>query len=371
MRKIIISALGIALLLGAILLANYLIKSKNKPKPTFEKIVKTVFVDTVENKEIPIIIKASGNLTAKNKIELYSEVQGILRPSRKEFKPGTSYAKGELLLSINSEEFYASLQSQKSNLYNLITAIMPDIRLDYPDTFTKWENYLNSFDLNKPTPKLPEFSSDKEKYFISGRGITTSYYNVKNLEVKLNKYNIRAPFKGILTEALVSPGTLVRAGQQLGEFIDPSVYEMEVAVNAAFSELLKIGNSVTLYNLERTATYKGTVIRVNGKVDQTSQTIKAYIQVSDKALKEGMFLEADLIAKSEKDAIEITRKLLVQNTSVYVVNDSVLSLVKVNPVYFNAESVVIKGLPNQSLILKQSVPGAYDGMPVKINKSNQ
>lgn len=370
MRKLIISGLGIALLLGAILLANYLIKNKNKPKPTFAKVVKTVFVDTVKNMEVPIVIKASGNLTAKNKIELYSEVQGILRPSRKEYKPGTSYAKGELLLSINSEEFYASLQSQKSNLYNLITAIMPDIRLDYPDTFTKWENYLNNYDLNKPTPKLPEFSSDKEKFFISGRGITTSYYNVKNLEVKLSKYNIRAPFNGVLTEALVTPGTLVRAGQKLGEFIDPSVYEMQVAVNAAFSNQLKIGNAVTLYNSERTTSYKGTVIRINGKVDQTSQTIKAYIQVSDKALKEGMYLEANLIAKSEQNAIEISRKLLVQNTGVYIVKDTILNLVKIDPVYFNAESVVIKGLSDQSLLLSQSVPGAYDGMPVKINISN-
>jgi len=370
MRKFIISALGILLLIGAFLLAQYFIKNKNKPKPTYDKIVKTVFVDTVKNKEIPIIITASGNLTAKSKIELFSEVQGVLQPSRKEFKTGTNYSKGEILLSINRDEFYASLQSQKSNLYNLITSIMSDIRLDYPDDFEKWENYLQNFDINKTTPKIPEFSSDKEKYFISGRGITTSYYNVKNLEVKLGKYQIRAPYNGILTEALVTPGTLVRVGQKLGEFINPTIYEMEVAINAAYSNMIKIGNSVTLYNLERSKSYKGKVIRVNGKIDQSSQTIKVFIELTDKSLKEGMYLEADLIAKSEQEVIEISRKLLIENSSVYIVNDSVLNLVKVNPVYFNSESVVIKGLPDNSMILKQSVPGAYHGMPVKINKIN-
>ena len=126
------------------------------------------------------------------------------------------------MLSLNSDEFYASLQSQKSNLYNLITSILPDLRLDYPTEFKKWETYLKGFDMNKTTPKLPDFSSDKEKYFISGRGILTAYYNVKNLEVRLSKHQIRAPFSGILTEALVTPGTLVRVGQKLGEFIDPS-----------------------------------------------------------------------------------------------------------------------------------------------------
>ena len=39
----------------------------------------------------------------------------------------TSFYKNETLLSINSDEFYASLQSQKSNLYNLINDVRNDL----------------------------------------------------------------------------------------------------------------------------------------------------------------------------------------------------------------------------------------------------
>ena len=108
MRKIISIIFGILLLGGAILLSKYFIDNRNKPKPKFEKIVKTVFVDKVLNKEIPIVITTSGNLNAKNKIELFAEVQGVLNPSSKEFKAGTYYAKGESILHINSEEFTTS-----------------------------------------------------------------------------------------------------------------------------------------------------------------------------------------------------------------------------------------------------------------------
>jgi len=371
MRKILTILLGIALLAGAVFISKKFIANKNKPKPKFDKIVKKVSVDTVNNKEIPIIITTSGNLTAKHKIEIYAEVQGVLKPSVKEFKAGTSYRKGESILRINNEEFYANLQSQKSNFYNSLTAIIPDIRLDYPEEYQKWQDYLNSFDINKTTPKLPSFNTDKEKYFISGRGINAAYYNVKNLEVKLGKYSLRAPYNGILTEALVTPGTLIRIGQKLGEFINPSVYEMEVSVNAAFADLLKKGNIVELHNLEKTRKYAGKVIRINGKVDATSQTIKAYIQVSHKDLKEGMYLEANLIAKSEKDAIEIPRKLLVDNKQLFVVRDSVLDLIDVNPVYFSAESAVVKGIDNGSLILAKPIPGAYDGMQVQISQGKK
>jgi membrane fusion protein (multidrug efflux system) len=83
-----------------------------------------------------------------------------------------------------------------------------------------------------------------------------------------------------------------------------------------------------------------------------------------------MFLEANVVAKSESDAIEISRKLLVDNTAVYTVkNDSILSLIDVNLVYFGAEIVVIKGLKNNDKILTQTLPGAFDGMIVKINEN--
>ncbi len=371
MRKILSIVLGVILLVGAIFVSKNFIDNKNKPKPKFDKIIKMVSVDTVQNKDIPIIITTSGSLSAKHKIEIYAEVQGVLKSSIKEFKAGTSYNKGESILRINSDEFYANLQSQKSNFYNTITSIMPDIRLDYPNDYQKWQNYLNSFDINKTTPKLPTFSSDQEKFFISGRGINTAYYNVKNLEVKFGKYSLRAPYNGILTEALVTPGTLVRVGQKLGEFIDPSIYEMEVSVNAEFADLLKKGNIVKLNNIEKTKFYEGKVIRINGKVDAASQTIKAYVQVSHEDLKEGMYLEANLKAKSVKNAIEVSRKLLIDNKQLFVVRDSILDLIDVKPVYFSAEKAIINEIEDGTLILSKLVPGAYDGMQIKIFQQKQ
>jgi len=367
MRKLLSILIGLALIAGAILVSKKIIADKKKPKPTHKKIVKTVFTIDADNKDIPIIITTSGNLNAKHKMQLFAEVQGVLITATKEFKSGTTYRKGETILRINSDEFFANMQSQKSNFNNSIISIMPDIRLDYPNEYQKWNSYLKSLDVSKTTPQLPTINSDKEKYFISGRGINTAYYNIKNLEVKLRKYRLSAPYNGIVTEALVTPGTLVRVGQKLGEFINTSVYEMEVSINAEFADLLKKGNAVKLHNTERSKEYTGRVIRINGQVDAKSQTIKAYIQVAHKDLKEGMFLEADLKAKSINNALEISRKLLVNDTQVFIVkNDTILNLIDVNPVYFSANKVIIKGVENGTQLLSKTVPGAYEGMAVKV-----
>lgn len=365
MRNIVLSLLGLLLIVGAYFIGQKIANGNKKQRPAPAKVVKTVFTDTVQNGVVQIVIPANGNLIAKRRVELYSEVQGVFRGTGKLFRPGQTYNNGQTIIRVDAAEYYASVQSAKSNLYNSIAAIMPDLRLDFPDIFPKWQSYLNGFDLEKSTPKLPEMTSEKENFFITGRGIVSSYYNVKNLEQRLGKFNIRAPFTGILTEALVTEGSLIRNGQKLGEFIDPSVYEMEVALGKRYANLLKVGETVVLNTLDKSKTYSGRVSRVNGSIDATTQTINAYIEVIDNDLKEGMYLEANLNAKSESDAIEVSRSLIFDQNQMFVVKDSLLDLIDVNPVYFSNTKAVVKGIPNGTVIISKPTPGAYAGMLVQ------
>lgn len=366
MRKLISSILGVLLVLISIYAYTKIAEGKEKRRPQIEKVVKTVFAEKVKNDTISIMVPANGNLVAKRRVELYAEVQGVFRKGSRLFKTGETYRTGETIIRVDASEYYASVQSAKSNLYNLITSVMPDLRLDYPEVFPKWQSYLSSFDINATTPELPGMDSEKEKFFISGRGILTNYYNVKNLEQRLSKYTITAPYNGVLTEALVTEGTLIRSGQKLGEFINTDVYELEVAIGKTYSDLLRMGESVALENLDKTKKYVGKVTRINGSVDQASQTIKAFIEVKDKDLKEGMYLEANLNAKQEANAIEIDRGLLLENDKIFVVRDSILDMIDVKPVYFSDKKVVLKEVPDGLTIISKPVVGAYAGMLVKI-----
>jgi len=366
MRKIIFTVLGILLIVVSFFLAGYIIDSKKTFKPKSEKVVKTVFTEVVKNGTVPIIVSANGNLTAKQRVELYAEVQGVFKKGSKLFKEGQAFRQGETIISIDANEYAASVQSAKSDLFNQLTAVMPDLRLDYPDIYSKWQEYLSNFDMSKSTPALPEMTTEKEKFFISGRGILTSYYNVKNLEQRLSKYRITAPFSGVLTETLVTEGTLVRSGQKLGEFINTEVYELEVAISKRYTDLLKVGESVELTNLDDNTTYKGKVTRISGSIDQLTQTVNAYIEVDGDNLREGMYLEADLDAKKEEDAIEVDRGLLLEGNKIFVVRDSVLDMIDVVPVYFSDKRVVLKDVPDGVTIVSKPISGAFTGMAVKI-----
>ena len=367
-RKIILSVLGILLIILGVYFANVIVNNKKTFAPKSEKVINTVFAEVAKNGSVPIQVEANGNLLAKRRVELYSEVQGVFRKGAKLFKEGQRFNAGETIIRIDAAEYEASVQSAKSDLYNLLTSIMPDLRLDYPELFPKWQKYLTGFDIEKRTPPLPELTTEKEKFFISGRGIITSFYNVRNLEQRLGKYRIVAPFSGVLTETLVTEGTLVRAGQKLGEFINTDVYELEVAVSKTYSDLLKVGEKVALSNLEKTKSYEGKIARINGSVDQASQTIKAFINVADDNLREGIYLEANLDAKNETNAIEIDRSLLMEGDKIFIVRDTILDLIDVKPVYFSNKKVVLKEVPDGTVIMSKPLIGAYTGMTVRIFK---
>lgn len=370
MRKIILFFLGAILIIASVFAAKAIIDSNKRVRPKAAKIVKTVFSELITNQTIPIYIPANGTLTAKNRMEIFAEVQGIFRNSARDFKSGQEYYRGETLLSIDAAEYYASVQSAKSDFLNLVTSLMPDLRLDYPEAFPKWQNYLNNFDLSKSLAPLPEISSPNVNYFITGKGVFSRFYNVKNLEQRLGKYQITAPFNGILTEALVTKGTLIRQGQKLGEYIDPSVYELELSIEKSYSDLLKIGKEVTLSTNDSDSEYIGKVTRINGKIDQATQTIKVFVEVKGSDLKEGMYLEANLKTINATDAIEISRKLLIDESQIFIVKDSILDVIDVDPVHFSSKTVVVKGVPNGTRILSKSVPGAYAGMLVKIYEAS-
>ncbi|MEP2026111.1 MAG: HlyD family efflux transporter periplasmic adaptor subunit [Reichenbachiella sp.] len=371
MKRQISIVAGVLIILGGIFGSKMIMESKKDQKPPTQKTITTVFTQKVMGSDIGVNVIENGRLVAKRKADLYAEVQGVMESNNKLFKPGIKYSKGETLVNIRSNDAYVSLLAQKSVLQNLVTSILPDLRLDYPEAYKKWNAYVSNFDIDAPIAKLPETTSEKEKYFITGKNIYTTYYNTKNLEILQSKYKIRAPYSGVLTETLVNPGTVIRPGQKLGEFIDPSVYELEVAISQSLLPSLTIGKKVKVNNPNSNdQEWTGYVSRINGKVDATTQTVQVYIEVSGKELKEGVYLEAIIAGERIPNAVEIDRKLLVEGDKIFAIQNSKLYLMPVTIAHKTEKSVIVNNLKNGTEILSKIVPGAFEGMEVKVFSEN-
>lgn len=324
-------------------------------------------------------IEVNGRLTARDRVEIFSEVSGTYRSGGKLFKEGAYFRKGETLLNMSDQEFTMTLRAQKSSLMNQITLMLPDMKADYPESFPNWVAYLDSFNLDKALPALPTAATDQERYYLTAKNIQNLYYSIKSQEARMKKYKIYAPFNGKVSQSSITEGTLVRVGQKLGEFFNPSSYEMEASVGLRDLEFIKPGSQVELRSEDIDGNWKGRVIRVSDVIDAQTQTVRVFISVNGSSLKEGMYLTGVVSGQTLSDVVSISRGLLMDDNTVFVgerdmANDSVsgevipgvLRKVSVQPLQYADDQVLVKGIKNGSWVVSQSIPNGYDGMTVNL-----
>ena len=248
-RKWILFISGFLVIAISFQLSKKIIDSNPPPRKRAENKTKDVYIKKVVNGKYQVQIPSEGILQAYKRIRITSRVQGLMRAINPLFKPGQEYQSGQIIVKIEPAEFLANVISQRASLFNLITSILPDLNLDFPESYKIWNEYLKNFDLQKGVPQLPKMD-DKVKLFVSGRGVISSYYSLLNLEKILSFYTIRAPFNGVLVNANVTEGSLIRPGQELGEFISPGDYELMVALPKSYLSNIEKGAKVKVKSID-------------------------------------------------------------------------------------------------------------------------
>ena len=362
-RKWILFILGFVVIALSFQLSKKIANSNPPPRRQAEKVVKNVFTKEVINGSYNVQIPSNGVLEAYQRIKITSRVQGLMQTINPLFKSGQSYRKGQILVQIASSEFNSNVIAQRASLYNLITSVIPDLQLDFPQAYQSWKTYLKEFDVEKATPPLPDMDEDV-RLFISGRGIISSYYSLQNLEKSLTFYTIRAPFDGVLVAANVTEGSLIRPGQELGDFIAPDHHELKVALPKSYVEKIDVGATVELKSIDTQKKYTGIVSRINAKVNTETQSVEVFIRVSSSELKEGVYLEALIGALEFNDVVALDRGLLNGDQELYLVEDDKLVLKKVEEAHFTDSHAVVRGLKDGVVVIAQPIIGAYQGMEV-------
>lgn len=359
--------LGILALVGAFFVSKQLSSKKAPPKKKENPVpvIREVEVFKVQNGSASSQMEVQGSLAAYNKVDIFAEVTGMLRSTTKPFKIGTYFKKGETLLDIEKEEATLTVLSQKSSLINTIMALLPDLKIDYPQSYPQWGKYVDNFDVNSPIQPLPVALSDQEKYFIGTKNLSTQYYTIKSAEKRLSKYKVYAPFSGVITETMITPGSLVRAGQKTGSLMQTGDYELQATVNLSDLKYIKKGTKVLLYSDAVEGNWKGTVRRVSDLIDPNTQSVVVFIGVKGRDLREGMYLKGKLNTQSVNNALAIPLDLLVNQNQVYKVENGQLRLQNITVLNTNATQAIVQDIADGTLLVKNKMVGAFEGMEVK------
>jgi len=366
-RKIIIGILGVVVVAAAVFIASRL---ANRPveAPPEEKRSDRVVVHArqVENRAITITENITGRVVPADRLDIYAEVSGISSYGARPFKSGNRFRRGEVLIRINAEEFSRSLASAKSQFMSLLATVLPDLKIDFADAYPSWRYYLKNMDVHAPLQELPEVNDEQLKFFLTGRNIYSTYYNLLESETRLNKYVIRAPFDGTLTESYINQSSLVRIGQQLGEFIRDGEYELESSVTFDRLEGMKVGDDVKFEEVNGSRSFKGKLVRINEKVDPATQLIKVYFSIRDESLKSGVYLEGKVPAQTYENVTELPVETLVDDAFVFTVADGKAVKTPVTVHSRDSRRIVVGGLKDGDKVITDKKNSAFEGTNVEI-----
>lgn len=370
-RKTIITLVVVAILLiGAFAAMNYMIGSRTTPqaRPSEENKL-FVSAEEVVYSSNDATIFATGRLTSQHDIDLSAEVQGQILPGNVKLKEGTRFRKGDLLIRIFEDEAKNNLRASKSRFLNAIAGILPDIRIDFPESFDKWNDFFNSININEDLPSLPPMDSDKEKVFLASRNVLNDYYSIQSAEVRLEKYRIYAPFNGTFTEVFMEVGSVANPGSRIATMIRTDKLELAVPVEVDDIYWIEVGDPVRIMTEDAARTWNGKVVRKSDFVDPGTQSITVYVSVfpnAENPLFQGQYLKAYFETKKVENSMVIPRNAIFNNNQVYVVENERLKKSEIKILKHNQNTVLINGIPEGVFVVSEPLVNAREGSRVVI-----
>ena len=373
MIRVLRGLAGLAILAVGLFVMNGLIGLKEtpavNPRTAAARAVKGM---PVTNGALSPEVAIEGRVQAMNRMTILSEVSGLLPVGGKEFREGVSFGRNEAMVRLNDAEPRATLVAQRSQWLQLLASMLADVQADFPDRSETWRGFVQSIDVEVPVPDLPEFATERERLYFTGRGVVSGYHNLLASEERLSKFTLAAPFDGVVTQALVQPGSMVRAGQPLGTFVGTGAFEVKSAVHARHLSVLSPGDAVSLVQEDGATVATGQVSRISGNVDPTTQSASVFCEVravSGQTLRDGRFLSGVVQGRSQEARVAIDEALIegeAGQEKVFVIRDGMLALTPVRVVHKDRDQALVSGLEDGAVLLAEPMAGAYEGMLVEV-----
>ncbi|MFO8002285.1 MAG: HlyD family efflux transporter periplasmic adaptor subunit [Marinilabilia sp.] len=345
-RKLWIALGAFGILLTGALIMFLLFSLKEEPEKT-TKPQPDIFVeaDTVEYKELQSVITSSGRLHAFNEVAVSAEVSGRLQEGEVPFRSGQTFKEGQVIARVLNPEFPQSVKARKSRFLQTIASLLPDLALDYPESYDRWYAFFEKIDIEESMPRLPETETLQERIFLASRNIISEYYTILGDEARLEKHKIVAPFDGAFNEVRQDPGVVINPGTELASIVRTDLYELEVPVPRDEVSLIAEDDSVIVMAEDSLREWKGEISRIGAVVNPSSQAVSVFIAIpGEKGLFDGMYLTAEMYGSMLEDVMEMPRNALFSNNHVYVLEDSSLHEKSIDIVKRNPETIYFRGL---------------------------
>lgn len=356
---------GLVVLYGLNYAFNYFFPDTGKKSPP--QLVTTALV---EKKDVPVILEATGNIIAKNIVDIRPQTTNVV--SKIHIKEGQAVKAGDLLFTLDD-------RASKAN-YDKAKALADDAARQYKRSLELIERKF-----------ISQAAADTSK-----ANMESAKANARAAEVALSFDHIRSPINGRAGVINVFVGSLVQAGTNISTTssatsttttgamvtitqLDPinvqfTISEKEIPLILGKREE---GDDLTV-SVEVNGTDKpveGKVYVVDNQVDPAigAVRVKAELNNKDGLMIPGQFVRIKLKAKMMKDALIIPTHAVVTNPKgdfLYVVDkDNKVALKPIKVVYQYQGQSAVTGVNAEDKIVVEGKQNLRPNGQIRENKS--
>lgn len=343
-------------------------KEQAKKEPTPVKVIK------VEVRDVPIFMEWSGQVVAKNSVDVQARVEGYLK--ERLFKEGALVKEGELLYRIDPQPFEEDLRQAQADLESAKAELVnADADLKRYAELMKQEVISRS-----------HFDSVKTNQETLSANVKRAQAAVQNAKINLGYTKVMAPISGKIGESNYDVGALV--GPPSNSLLTKISARDEMYVKFALSETQYLKFAKAYKNKTTTEIDNARVIQLilsdgtkypyDGKLDMSdpeldSKTgtlgIRLLFPNPDNLLIPGQFATVRARVTTENGALVIPQKLVTDvqgSKNVLIVEDGVVKNKTVTLGSSDGVLVVVKtGLNEGDLVVAENIQKLRPGTPAK------
>lgn len=368
-RKIIVLSPIIVLVVGFILMRVLSSFKEEKPKRASQIRPRLVNTEVIQLADVPATLSTFGTLESSQPVTLISEVSGTLQEGAIKFQPAQSFNKGDLLLKVDDRQVSLQLNSTKSDFLSTLSSLLPEIKISMPEVYKVWEAYFNSISFDKPISPLPETDDLRLKALLARYNVYKLYFSVQDLEIRLKKHSLYAPFNGSIVSTFLRSGSTAAPGTRLAEIINLDELEVEIQLPAQDIGWISVGDIVDLSTSDGNIHWQGHIDRIGNTIGERSQSIPAYIKLDDTGQQHpyaGTFLRVNIEAATIPAAYRVPRKAVYEESYVFLVENGLFRQQLVDVAFNEGDIYILNGgLSDGDTLVTELLQGISTGMPAR------
>lgn len=326
-----------------------------------------VSVVAPETTEYEPAVRLNGVVAARTITEVIPQVGGRVVDVAPEFRPGASFAKGDVLFRIEADDYrlavertLAEIEAARSELALLEAQAAAEKQV--------WDREFADRKIPDLVAKVPQIAAAKARIH-SGEAARSA------AELSLARTVVRAPFDGRVLATQLDVGQVVGAGIAVGSIFSHDSLEISAPVSS--EELELIGDPVGRVAEVSAGGNGGTpiaaeVVRQAAALDERTRLRTLFLAAEDAAdLTLGEFVAVDIRGDTAPGVYRVPVGSLTSRNQVWVVEDGALRQREVNVIGGDDSVAVVREFDAADGVVAIPPANSRDGLPVEIQSERR